>query len=65
MTVKWLSIQDVADELGINKMTVYRLVHGGEIPGYRFKRLFRVKQEDLDAYIRESQVVPEQAADRT
>jgi len=56
MGKKWLSVEDIADELGINKMTVYRLLDAGTIPGYRFGRLYRVKPEDLDAYIRNSQV---------
>ena len=47
MDKKWLSVEDIADELGINKMTVYRLLDAGTIPGYRFGRLYRVKPEDL------------------
>ncbi len=62
MAGKWLSIQDVADELDVNKMTAYRLVHAGVIQGYRFGRQFRVKPEDLEAYIRDSRVSPAQAA---
>ncbi len=54
MTQKWLDPEDVATELGIGKMTVYRLLRDGTITSYRFGRLFRVKPEDLAAYIRDS-----------
>jgi excisionase family DNA binding protein len=53
---KWLTPEDVAGELGINKMTVYRLLDAGAITAYRFGRLYRVRPADLDAYIRSSRV---------
>ena len=56
MNKKWLTPEDVAGELGIGKMTVYRLLDAGTIPGYRFGRLYRVRPQDLEAYIRDSQV---------
>jgi excisionase family DNA binding protein len=52
MSKKWMSVDDVADELGINKMTVYRMLAAGAIVSYRFGRVYRVKPEDLDVYIR-------------
>jgi len=58
MDKKWLNVEDIAAELGINKMTVYRMLEAGTIPAYRFGRLYRVKPEDLDAYIRDSRVSP-------
>ncbi len=58
MNKKWLTVEDIADELDINKMTVYRLLDAGAITSYRFGRLYRVKPEDLDAYVRDSRVSP-------
>lgn len=58
MDKKWLNVDDIADALGINKMTVYRLLEAGTIPSYRFGRLYRIRPEDLDAYIRGSRVTP-------
>lgn len=56
MNKKWLSVEDVVDELGIGKMTVYRLLRAGTIPSHQFGRLYRVRPEDLKAYIRDSRV---------
>jgi excisionase family DNA binding protein len=53
---KWLTPGDVADGLRVTKMTVYRMLEAGTIPGYRFGRLYRVRPEDLDAYIRASRL---------
>ena len=38
----------------VSKMTVYRLVHNGELPAVRVGRSFRVKEEDVDEYLRKS-----------
>jgi excisionase family DNA binding protein len=53
---KWLSVEDITGELGVNKMTVYRLLADGAIPAYKFRRLYRVRPEDLEAYIRDSRM---------
>jgi excisionase family DNA binding protein len=38
----------------VSKMTVYRLVHGGELPAVRVGRSFRVSEEDVNEYLRNS-----------
>ena len=53
---KWLTPEDVADELRVGRMTVYRMLETGIVPAYRFGRLLRVRPEDLEAYIRDSRV---------
>lgn len=48
----FLSVADVAEVLYVSKMTVYRLVERGELPALKInKRTYRIRQEDLDAYI--------------
>ena len=47
---KLLSIEDVAEILGLEYKTVYRLVKSGEIPAARIGRVFRVDQADFEAY---------------
>jgi len=48
---KMLSIEDVADVLGLEYKTVYRLVKSGEIPAARIGRVFRMTRADLEAYL--------------
>jgi excisionase family DNA binding protein len=48
---RFLSLRDVADELGISERSAWRLVEQGELPVHQFGASTRVKREDLDAYI--------------
>jgi excisionase family DNA binding protein len=52
----WLIVAEVADHLGVSKMTVYRMITIGEIKAYRFGRAFRIKREDFAEYIQNSEV---------
>ena len=51
---KLLTIAEVASMMRVSKMTVYRLVHGGELPALRVGRSFRVLEEDVNEYLRKS-----------
>jgi excisionase family DNA binding protein len=50
--VRFLTVAEVADIMRVSKMTVYRLLHSGEMPGVRVGRSFRVPQDALDHYLR-------------
>jgi excisionase family DNA binding protein len=50
--VKFLTIAEVASVMRVSKMTVYRLVHNGELPAVRVGRSFRVSEEDVDEYLK-------------
>jgi excisionase family DNA binding protein len=51
---KFLTIAEVATMIRVSKMTVYRLVHSGELPAVRVGRSFRVTEEDVNAYLEKS-----------
>ena len=42
--VRFLTVAEVAEMMRGSKMTVYRLVHSGELPAIRFGRSFRVPE---------------------
>ena len=42
--VRFLTVAEVAEMMRVSKMTVYRLVHAGELPAIRFGRSFRVPE---------------------
>ncbi len=52
--VKFLTIAEVASVMRVSKMTVYRLVHGGDLPAVRVGRSFRVSEKDVNEYLRNS-----------
>lgn len=51
---KFLTVAEVAAMMRVSKMTVYRLVHNGELPAVRVGRSFRVTEDDVDDYLRKS-----------
>ena len=52
--VRFLTVAEVAALMRVSKMTVYRLVHGGELPAVRVGRSFRVREDDVNEYLRKS-----------
>lgn len=50
--VRFLTVAEVADMMRVSKMTVYRLVHSGELPAIRFGRSFRVPETAVVEAIR-------------
>ena len=49
--VRFLTVAEVAEMMRVSKMTVYRLVHAGELPAIRFGRSFRVPESAVEAAI--------------
>jgi excisionase family DNA binding protein len=50
--VQFLTVAEVAAMMRVSKMTVYRLVHGGELPAARVGRSFRVPKAAVEDYLR-------------
>ncbi|PJJ70902.1 excisionase family DNA binding protein [Diaminobutyricimonas aerilata] len=42
--VRFLTVAEVAQMMRVSNMTVYRLVHSGELPAVRFGRSFRIPE---------------------
>ena len=50
-----MTVQEVAEHLGIGKSSAYDLIYGGELKAKRFgKRNVRVHGDELERYERES-----------
>ena len=52
--VRFLTVAEVAATMRVSKMTVYRLVHSGEMPAVRVGRSFRVPEQAVSDYLRDS-----------
>ena len=52
--VRFLTVAEVATCMRVSKMTVYRLVHNGELPAVRVGRSFRVPEQAVHDYLRDS-----------
>jgi len=56
--IQWLSTAEAAKYLGITPRTLYRFIDEGQIAGYRFGRVIRLKQEDVEQFIEASRIAP-------
>ena len=52
--VKFLTVAEVATVMRVSKMTVYRLVHSGELPAVRVGRSFRVPEDAVNESLHRS-----------
>jgi len=54
--VRFVTVAEVATIMRVSKMTVYRLVHAGELPAVRVGRSFRVPEQAVHDYLRDSYI---------
>jgi len=52
--VAFLTVAEVASLMRVSKMTVYRLLHSGELAGVRVGRSFRVPESAVHSYLRDA-----------
>jgi len=52
--VRFLTVAEVASIMRVSKMTVYRLVHSGELEAIRVGRSFRVPEQAVNRYLKGS-----------
>jgi excisionase family DNA binding protein len=57
---RFMTVAEVADVMRVSKMTVYRLVHSGELPAVQFGRSYRVPENAVEAYLGSAQIDPMQ-----
>ena len=48
---RFLTVAEVADLLRVSSMTVYRLIKEGDLPAVRVGKSYRLREDDLDAYL--------------
>ncbi len=51
---EYLTVEQVAERLGVEYKTVYKLIRSGEIPAGKIGRVYRIRSEDLDAFFEAS-----------
>ncbi|HSK27435.1 MAG TPA: helix-turn-helix domain-containing protein [Jiangellales bacterium] len=52
--VRFLTVAEVATVMRVSKMTVYRLVHAGTLPAIQVGRSFRIPEQAVQDYLRDS-----------
>lgn len=52
MDDRWLSVDEIAEYLGISRDTVYTWLNTRDLPGHRIGRLWKFKRDEVDAWVR-------------
>ncbi len=54
----WMSTKEAATYLGVNLRTLYRFIDAGELTAYKFGRVIRLKEGDLDRFVEAARITP-------
>ncbi|WP_307781172.1 helix-turn-helix domain-containing protein [Rhabdothermincola sediminis] len=48
---RFLTVAEVAQMMRVSTMTVYRLIKAGDLASVRVGKSYRIREEDVDAYL--------------
>ncbi len=54
----FLTPVEIAEELRLNLLTIYRYIRSGELPAMRFGRSYRIEDKDLNEFINKRKIKP-------
>ncbi len=49
---RWMSVDEIAQYLGVSKETIYRWLDRGTIPAHRIGKLWKFKSSDVDEWVK-------------
>ena len=49
---RFMTVTEVAEMMRVSRMTVYRMIHSGEVPAVRFGRSYRVPESAVQQILR-------------
>jgi excisionase family DNA binding protein len=52
MEDRWLSVDQIADHLGIKRDTVYKWVDERQMPGHKIGRLWKFNKQEVDEWVK-------------
>jgi excisionase family DNA binding protein len=60
MSDRWVSVEDIAEYLGVSKDTVYGWIAKKDMPAHKVGRLWKFKTDEVDGWVRNGQATDEQ-----
>lgn len=63
MPEPWVSVDEVANHLGVAKDSVYRWIEGKGLPAHRVGRLWKFKLSEIDEWVHAGGAGPEHEQD--
>ena len=58
LSTEWLSVEDIAKELGLTEETIRTYIRSRQLTAYRVGNTYRIKREDLNRFL-ERRKIPE------
>ena len=55
MDDRWLSVEDIAEYLGIKRDTVYRWIDRRNMPAHKVGRLWKFRKDEVDRWVRKGE----------
>ena len=52
MEDRWLSVDEIADHLGVKRDTVYKWISERQMPGHKIGRLWKFDKKEVDAWVK-------------
>ena len=59
MSERWMSVEEIADYLGVSKDTIYGWISKREMPAHKVGRLWKFKSDEVDSWVRVGQASDE------
>ena len=56
--IRWLSTADAAKRLGVSLRTLYKFIDEGHVAAYKFGRVIRLQEHEVDAFIAGARIEP-------
>lgn len=56
--IVWLNTAETARRLGVTPRTLYRFIDEGQLPAYRFGRVIRLKENEVEQFIDDCRIAP-------
>lgn len=56
--IRWMSTKEAAEHLGVTLRSLYRFIDEGSLAAYKFGRVIRLKEDDVESFIEASRIAP-------
>lgn len=57
-SIRWLSTKEASERLGITLRSLYRFIDEGGLVAYKFGRVIRIQESDVERFIEASRIPP-------
>ncbi len=56
--INWMSTREASERLGLTLRSLYRFIDEGDLVAYKFGRVIRIKEADVDRFIEAHRITP-------